>query len=89
MMERKERNKMCDKTEFHALKERVRTVEVQQARLDEQIKTLFKSSQTMYRTICIFFLILLLAVVYGALGSKGFNAVTGAAARANVISNQK
>ena len=87
-MDRKERNKMCDKAEFHALKDRMREVEVQQARLDEQIKTLFKSSQTMYRTICIFFLILLLAVVYGALGSKGFNAVTGAA-RANVISNSK
>lgn len=84
-MVRKERNKMCDKAEFHALKDRVRTVEVQQARLDEQIKTLFKSSQTMYRTICIFFLILLLAVVYGALGSKGFNAVTGAAARSTIL----
>ena len=47
----------------------------------EQIKTLFHSAQLLYRVVLVGGLLLLLTVIYGAIGRSGFNAVTHAAAQ--------
>lgn len=74
---------MCDKAEFAKLRDRIVEIEKRMiensATTGEQIKTLFASVKLLYRVILIGGLILLLAVVYGALGPHGFNAVANAA----------
>ncbi len=74
---------MCDKAEFAKLRDRIVEIEKRMiesnATTGEQIKTLFASVKLLYRVTLIGGLILLLAVVYGALGPHGFNAVTSAA----------
>ena len=74
---------MCDKAEFVRLREKIIELEKRviesSATTGEQIKTLFTSVKLLYRVVLIGGLILLLAVVYGALGPRGFNAVTQAA----------
>ena len=71
---------MCDHAHFKDLESRVGKLEdnalVHHTMVDEQIKTLFKSVNLLYRVTLVGGLILLLAVVYGALGDHGFNAVT-------------
>ena len=76
---RKANPEMCDKTEYRKLRDRVETLERTSVKFDEQLKTLFKSSQTLFRVVCVAAFIMLLALIYGALGQRGFNAVTGAA----------
>lgn len=49
------------------------------ARQDEQIKTLFHSVMILRNVMYTFALIMLLALIYGALGPDGFNAVRKAA----------
>lgn len=74
---------MCDKAEFAKLRDRIVEIEKRviesNATTGEQIKTLFASVKLLYRVTLIGGLILLLAVVYGALGPHGFNAVTNVA----------
>ena len=48
-------------------------------RMSEQIKALFDSTKTLRNITYIFCLLLLLTVIYGAIGGAGFNAVTHAA----------
>lgn len=67
---------MCDKAEFSKIRERVEQLEKTSVKFDEQLRTLFNSTQTMYRTVCVAGLLMLLALIYGALGQRGFNAVT-------------
>ena len=67
---------MCDREHFNDLRHRVETLEKDSVKFDEQVKTLFKSVNLLYRVTLVGGLILLLAVVYGALGDHGFNAVT-------------
>ena len=74
---------MCDKTAFEKLRDRVAKIEKESAThdaiQDEQLKTLFNIVKTQSRIAWAFAFILLLAVIYGALGPRGFNAVTKAA----------
>lgn len=74
---------MCGKEEFEKLESRVVLLEkayaVHAAASEEQIKTLFSAVQKLFWVTCIFGGILLLTVVYGAIGEKGFNHVTTAA----------
>lgn len=74
---------MCDKEHFEKLENRVEKLEkdyaVHAAQSTEQIKTLFHATQRLFWVNCIFTGILLLAVVYGAVGERGFNNVTKAA----------
>ena len=74
---------MCDKVHFEKLEERVEALEKDYARHQavsgEQIKTLFNAVNRLFWITCIFSGILLLTVVYGAIGERGFNHVTDAA----------
>ncbi len=76
---------MCDKEGFRDLRERVHALENTQGRFDEQLKTLFKSVNMLYRVFLAACLLLLLTVIYGAIGQHGFNAVTHSATSAAVI----
>ena len=71
---------MCDKARFEDLKGRVDKLEkdyaVHAAQSCEQIKTLFHAVQRLFWISCIFSGILLLTVVYGAIGERGFKHVT-------------
>lgn len=75
---------MCDKIEFEKLKDRMMALEKSQLVQGEQIKTLFNVAKMQSRVAWIFTFILLLAVIYGALGPRGFNAVTNAAPKLTV-----
>ena len=78
-MTQRGRNAMCDHDSYAKLRDRVEALEKNHIRFEEQLHTLFKSTQTMFRVVLVFAFILLLAVVYGALGQRGFTAVTNAA----------
>lgn len=74
---------MCDRESFAKLREAIFELQKTDAVQSEQIKTLFNASKTwaaitkmMFGFISLIMLITILALVYGALGSKGFNAVT-------------
>ena len=70
---------MCDRIEYRKIRERVEALEKASVKFDEQLKTLFRSSQTLFRVFCVAAFMMLLALIYGALGQRGFNAVSGAA----------
>lgn len=74
---------MVDDDLFERFEERLETLEKRQledsTRMSEQIKTLFDSTKTLRNITYIFCLLLLLTVIYGAVGGNGFNAVTHAA----------
>lgn len=74
---------MCDKAHFEKLEERVDALEKDyakhQAVSGEQIKTLFNAVQRLFWLSCIFSGLLLLTVIYGAVGERGFHHVTDAA----------
>jgi hypothetical protein len=71
---------MCDKEHFEELEKRVENLEkdclAHVAVSNEQIKTLFNSVNRLFWITVIFSGILLLTVVYGAIGERGFNRVT-------------
>ena len=62
--------------QIEQLDDRVTKLEISGARLDQQLEDLVKSTSNLKWSIWSITVILLLAVVYGALGDKGFNAVT-------------
>lgn len=64
--------------QIEQLDDRVTKLEISGARLDQQLEDLVKSTSNLKWSIWSITVILLLAVVYGALGDKGFNAVTSA-----------
>lgn len=85
---------MYDKTDYNELRGRVDALEdsvaVYHAKTDERIKTLFATCEKLSDTattilktaltvLGIVLLIAVLALVYGAVGQNGFNAVTNAA----------
>ena len=74
---------MCDKAHFEELEGRVEQLEkdysTHAAVSNEQIKTLFNAVNRLFWITCIFSGILLLTVVYGAIGERGFHHVTNAA----------
>lgn len=88
---------MCDREHYERLEGRVDALEdsvaVYHAKTDEQIKTLFNacrelndSAKTLLKTFSVSLVFVLtvvvLALVYGAVGQNGFNAVTRAATAA-------
>ena len=90
---------MCDKDHFHRLEDRVDRLEgdvkVYHARPDERLKTLFQTCEKLSRTAAtllraaltilgIVLIVSVFALVYGALGERGFKAVTTAAPTAAV-----
>lgn len=70
---------MCDKASFDKLRDRVSALERRDDVQDEQIRTLFKAQRVQFWTIWGAFMLCLLALIFGALGPRGFNAVTNAA----------
>lgn len=85
---------MCDHEHYTNLAQRVdrleESVSVYHAKTDERIKTLFQTCEKLSDTattilktaltvLGIVLLIAVLALVYGAVGQNGFNAVTNAA----------
>lgn len=80
---------MCDKAHFEELEKRVDAIEkdyaTHSAVSGEQIKTLFNAVQRLFWITVVFGGILLLTVVYGAVGEKGFKHVTTAASELSDI----
>lgn len=74
---------MCDKVHFEELEGRVNKLEkefaVHNAISTEQIKTLFKSTKILLWVSILYTGTLLLTVIYGAIGERGFNHVTDTA----------
>lgn len=74
---------MCDKEHYEKLEGRVEKLEkdysTHAAVSNEQIKTLFNAVQRLFWLSCIFSGLLLLTVIYGAIGERGFHHVTEAA----------
>lgn len=85
---------MCDREHFDTLRDRVDRLEgdvkVYHARTDERLKTLFQTCEKLSSTAAtllraaltilgIVLVISVFALVYGALGERGFKAVTTAA----------
>lgn len=88
---------MCDHEHFDTLRNRVdaleNSVKVYHAKTDERIKTLFQTCEKLSSTattilkstlamIGFVIAVTVLALVYGAVGQSGFNAVTTAAREA-------
>ena len=73
---------MCDKEHFQELEKRVISLEKSYAThtavSEKQLEILFSSVQKLFWITCIFGGILLLTVVYGAVGERGFHSVTHA-----------
>ena len=55
---------------------RIKAMEVSSARLDERLDNLVKSTANLKWSIWSITFLLLLAVIYGAIGKEGFNQVT-------------
>ena len=72
---------MCDKAEFNKIRDRVEQLEKNSVKFDEQLRTLFNSTRTIFWTVCFAGFLMLLSLIYGALGHRGFNAVTNEASR--------
>ena len=81
---------MCDKRSYRELRGQVLKLERADAAQTEQIRTLFNATAKLESTmttvftriVWVFAIVLLLAIlalVYGAVGGRGFNAVTRAA----------
>ncbi len=91
---------MCDKAHYERLEGRMDELEdsvaVYHAKTDERLKTLFvacgdlKDSMkiarnVVYVTLCFVTVVTVLALVFGAVGERGFNAVTRAAQEAQGV----
>ena len=85
---------MCDRDHFDALRDRVDLLEddvkVYHARTDERLKTLFQTCEKLSSTAAtllraaltilgVVLIVSVFALVYGALGERGFKSVTTAA----------
>lgn len=62
-------------TQVEDHEKRIKKLEVTGARMDERIAGLVQSTANLKWGLWAFTLILLMAVVYGAVGSKGFNQI--------------
>ena len=71
---------MCDKAAYEGLSKRVTALEknqdVHDARSEERFKTLFGIIKWIISFMLTITLILLLTVIYGAIGERGFHAVS-------------
>ena len=82
---------MCDRESFAKMRDAIGELQKADAAQSEQIKTLFNTTSEMRATIqgafsrmlwifCVIALLAVLALVYGALGEEGFNAVSNSKA---------
>lgn len=76
---------MCTKPAFRRLCDRVERLEMADAQQKEQVKTLFKSVYLLYRITLIGGLLMLLALIYGAIGERGFRAVATTSAEQTAV----
>lgn len=78
---------MCDRESFAKIRDAIADLQKADAVQSEQIKTLFNTTKEQGDTqkalvnrllwiVCIVFLLAILALIFGALGKEGFNAVT-------------
>lgn len=67
---------MCTRTAFEKLRDRISALEKNDAEQDASIDFLLRGQKLQYWSIWGAFMLVLLALVYGALGPRGFNAVT-------------
>lgn len=66
---------MHDRAECEEIRERLRRLEMSSATFSEQLRTLFESTRTIFRAVCIAGLLMLLSLIHGAAGGDGFNAI--------------
>lgn len=71
---------MCDKTHYEMLENRVIDLEkkydVHLSVSNEQIKSLFESVRRLFWIVIVFTGLLLLTVIYGAVGERGFKHIS-------------
>lgn len=67
---------MCTRTAFERLRDRISALEKSDAEQDASINFLLRGQKLQYWSIWGAFVLVLLALIYGALGPRGFNAVT-------------
>ena len=60
------------------LDQRVTAIEINEAKLDERLSALVSSTSNLKWSLWSITLLLLLTVIYGAIGYRGFNQVTNA-----------
>lgn len=77
---------MCDKLHYEKLEDRVTDLEKTDVRHDEKINNIERAIKWQAITVWGAFLLCLLALIYGALGPKGFNAVSETA---RIVNNTK
>ena len=69
---------MNDTAKIDNLDERVTMLEISSAKLDERLSALVSSTSILKWALWSITLLLLLTVIYGAIGYRGFNQVTNA-----------
>ena len=69
---------MNDTAKIDNLDERVTMLEISSAKLDERLSALVSSTSNLKWSLWSITLLLLLTVIYGAIGDRGFNQVTNA-----------
>ena len=69
---------MNDTAKIDNLDERVTMLEISSAKLDERLSALVASTSNLKWSLWSITLLLLLTVIYGAIGYRGFNQVTNA-----------
>ena len=69
---------MNDTDKIDNLDERVTMLEISSAKLDERLSALVSSTSNLKWALWSITLLLLLTVIYGAIGYRGFNQVTNA-----------
>ena len=67
---------MNDTAKIDNLDERVTMLEISSAKLDERLSALVSSTSNLKWSLWSITLLLLLTVIYGAIGYRGFNQVT-------------
>lgn len=74
-----------DKVEEH--EKRITRIEIDGARLDERLDSLVKSTNNLKWSMFAFSFLMLLALIYQAIGPNGYRQVTGTAA--SIVKNVK
>ena len=69
---------MNDTAKIDTLNERVTMLEISSAKLDERLSSLVSSTSNLKWSLWSITLLLLLTVIYGAIGYRGFNQVANA-----------
>ena len=67
---------LADKVEDH--EKRITTIEISEARLDERLDALVQSTNNLKWSIFAFSFLMLITIIWGAIGENGFNQVVKA-----------